>query len=84
MTKEDVINANTKIHVLLKQLSQEQSSQQQQKSMPGSMVLPSAESAPEELAIHPGGSGETSGDVIMQSIVCVEYVFLFALLILEK
>jgi len=79
MAKEDMMNVNTKM--LLKQLSQEQLPQQQQKSMPGSMVLPSAESTSEELTIHPGGSGETSDDVIHYTIFSM--LLLFFLLFLK-
>ena len=73
MAKEDMMNANTKM--LLKQLSQEQLPQQQQKSIPGSMVLPSAESTSEELTIHPGGSGETSDYVIHSVIFAILLLF---------
>ena len=66
MAKEDMMNANAKM--LLKQLSQEHLPQQQQKSMPGSIMLPNAESSSEELTIHPGGSGETSDDVIIDRV----------------
>ena len=57
--------------LLLRQLTQQQLPQQQQKLMPGSIVIPGAGSSDqqEEITIHPGGSGE----LVMTSyyIICV-------------
>jgi len=67
MTKEDLMSASAKM--LLKQLSQEPLPQQPQKPVPGAIGLPSTtESASEELTIHPGGSGETSNDIITDHV----------------
>ena len=56
--EELALTEDTKL--FLRQLTQQQLPQQQQKLMPGSIVIPGAGSSDhqEEITIHPGGSGE--------------------------
>lgn len=60
-SKDDLVLTDDTTKLLLKQLAQQQQQlpHQPQKSMPGSIVIPSGGSdQQEELTIHPGGSGE--------------------------